>query len=132
MLKDKFDDIQHIGIPTKDLKATEKFWLALGFTKVGEFDTDVQSNGVIFMQKAHLMIESWLDGGNQATGIAGAINHISLNTTEIQEAFNFAKQENFDLIDSEVQSLDFWDKGIKYFNIKGPNGEIVEFCERLK
>ena len=28
--------------------------------------------------------------------------------------------------------LPFWEKGIRYFNIKGPNEEVVEFCEIVK
>ena len=62
----------------------------------------------------------------------GAINHISLNTKDADAAFKAAKAEGFKLKDSEVQHLDFWDKGIKFFNIEGPNAETIEFCEIVK
>lgn len=45
-----FDDLQHIGMPTDDLKTTVAFWEKLGFKKLGEFDTDDQGNEVVFMQ----------------------------------------------------------------------------------
>ena len=33
------------------------------------------------------------------------------------------------MIDDHVMSLPFWEKGIRYFNIEGPNHEVLEFCE---
>ncbi len=125
-----FDDLQHIGMPTDDLKATVTFWEKLGFKKLGEFDTDDQGNEVVFMQYNHLTLEIWT--GDGAVRKTGAINHISLNTKDADAAFKAAKAEGFKLKDSEVQHLDFWDKGIKFFNIEGPNAETIEFCEIVK
>lgn len=125
-----FDDLQHIGMPTDDLKKTVTFWEKLGFKKLGEFDTDDQGNEVVFMQYAHLTLEIWT--GDGAVHKTGAINHISLNTSDADAAFKAAKAEGFNVKDSEVQHLDFWDKGIKFFNIEGPNSETIEFCEIVK
>ena len=125
-----FEDLQHIGMPTDDLKATVAFWEKLGFKKLGEFDTDDQGNEVVFMQYNHLTLEIWT--GDGAVRKTGAINHISLNTKDADAAFKAAKAEGFKLKDDEVQHLDFWDKGIKFFNIEGPNSETIEFCEIVK
>ena len=43
-----------------------------------------------------------------------------------------AKEEGFNVKEDEVQHLDFWKHGIKFFNIVGPNDETVEFCEVVK
>lgn len=123
---DYFDDVQHIGIPTKDLKQAEAFWQSLGFEKTGDFPV----GKVIFMKRNHLVIETWQ--ADEVAGKAGAINHISMNTTDADAAFKAAKAEGFNLIDSEVQHLPFWEKGIKFFNVQGPDGVIVEFCEIVK
>ena len=33
-------------------------------------------------------------------------------------------------VDPEIQSIpSFWKHGIRYFNIYGPNGETIEFCQ---
>ena len=125
-----FDDLQHIGMPTDDLKATVAFWEKLGFKKLGEFDTDDHGNEVVFMQYNHLTLEIWT--GDGAVRKTGAINHISLNTKDADAAFKAAKAEGFKLKDDEVQHLDFLDKGIKFFNIEGPNAETIEFCEIVK
>lgn len=125
-----FDDLQHIGIPTDDMDKTVAFWEKLGFKKLGEFDTDDQGHEVVFMHYNHLTLEIWT--GDGAVRKTGAINHISLNTKNADAAFKAAKAEGFKLKDSEVQHLDFWDKGIKFFNIEGPNAETIEFCEIVK
>ncbi len=108
-----FNDVQHIGIPTDDMAKTIAFWEKLGF-----------------MQYGHLTLEIWT--GDGAVHETGAINHISLNTSDADAAFKAAKAEGFKLKDNEVQHLDFWDKGIKFFNIEGPNSETIEFCEIVK
>ena len=82
------------------------------------------------MQYGHLTLEIWT--GDGAVHKTGAINHISLNTSDADAAFKAAKAEGFKLKDDEVQHLDFWDKGIKFFNIEGPNSETIEFCEIVK
>lgn len=116
--------LQHIGIPTKDMAATTAFWTSLGFTVKGTFDNDGVT--VKFFEYKNVVIESW--EGAEATGIAGAINHISLDTTDIQKAFNDVKAHGFKMVENEIQHLPFWEHGIQYFNITGPNGEVVEFC----
>ena len=36
------------------------------------------------------------------------------------------------VVEKEPVYLPFWEKGIKYFNALGPDGERVEFSERLR
>ena len=105
-----FDDLAHVGIPTDDLPKTIAFWEKLGFKKQGQFDTDDQGHQVVFMKYGHLMLEIWDSDG----------------------AFKAAKEEGFNVKEDEVQHLDFWKHGIKFFNIVGPNDETVEFCEVVK
>lgn len=125
-----FDDLAHVGIPTDDLEKTRKFWADLGFKQLGRFDTDDQGHEVIFMQYGHLTLEIWNSDG--AVHKTEAINHLSLNVADADGAFKAAKAAGYQLKESEVQHLDFWQHGIKYFNIVGPNDETIEFCEIVK
>lgn len=88
-----FDDLQHIGISTDNLQKTVAFWEKLGFKMLGNFDTDDQGNEVVFMQYAHLTLEIWT--GDGAVRQTGAINHISLNTSDADAAFKAAKAAGF-------------------------------------
>ena len=125
-----YNDLAHVGIPTDDHPKTEKFWQGLGFKESGRFDTDDQGHEVIFMQAGHLTLEIWNSDG--AIHKTGAINHISLNVTNADQAYQAAKKAGYQLKESEVQHLDYWQHGIKYFNIVGPNDETIEFCEIVK
>jgi lactoylglutathione lyase len=42
------------------------------------------------------------------------------------------KKEAFDVVEDEPVFLAFWKKGCRFFNIKGPDGERLEFNEILK
>lgn len=123
---DYYSGLQHVGIPSSSLQESERFWEKLGFKKVGDFPV----GHVIFMQRENLVIETWT--GDEIVGKPGAINHISMDTSDADAAFTAAKAEGLSLMNSEVQHLPFWNKGIKFFNIQGPDGVIVEFCEIVK
>lgn len=125
-----FDDLQHVGLPTDDLKKTVDFYAGLGFKMNGNFDTDDQGNQVVFMTLGHLTLEIWT--GDGAVRQTGAINHLSFNTSDADAAYKAAKAGGYNMKETEVQHLDFWDKGIKFFNIAGPNDETLEFCEIVK
>ncbi|USS87372.1 VOC family protein [Fructilactobacillus hinvesii] len=127
-LNDYFTGLQHVGIPAADLDKTVAFYEKLGFTKEGEFL--YQGNRCAFMKYDNLMIETW--EGDPTANADGAINHISLNATDAAAALQEAKDMGLDLIDTEIQTRPFWDKGIKFFNIYGPNHEKIEFCEIVK
>ena len=47
-------------------------------------------------------------------------------------AFAAVKAAGLMLVDQEIQSIPtFWENGIRYFNILGPNQETIEFCQIL-
>lgn len=125
-----FDDLAHVGIPTDDLENSIQFWQSLGFKEIGRFTMEDQKHEVTFMRADHLIIEIW--NSDPAVHQTGAINHISLNVSDADEAFKAAKLNGYKIKENEVQHLDYWQNGIKYFNIIGPNDEIIEFCEIVK
>ena len=60
----------------------------------------------------------------------GAINHWALDAPDIEAAFENARALGLRLKDAEIQSIPtFWERGIRYFNVYGPNGETIEFCQ---
>lgn len=67
----------------------------------------------------------------QAAMKAGAIDHIALDVTDIDSVFESVKKDGYKMLDEKVQYLPFWKYGVKFFTITGPNGEKIEFCEKL-
>ncbi|WP_439425558.1 VOC family protein [Oenococcus alcoholitolerans] len=127
-VSDYITGIQHVGIPSADLDKTIEFYESLGFDQAGLFKNG--ANRCAFMRLGNLTIETW--EGDPTAKKAGAINHISLNTTDVDKAFAEAKKQGLNLVDKEIQSIpSFWKKGIRFFNILGPNQETIEFCQIL-
>ena len=128
--KDDFTGVQHVGVPSKDLEATIKFYQSLGFEKIGPFPFENNTKHCVFLRFGNLTIETW--DNDPVPMKIGAINHFALNTPNIEQAFADAKKENLHVLNDEIQHIPtFWDHGIKYFNIQGPNMETIEVCQIL-
>lgn len=121
--------LQHVGIPTNDLEATVAFYTSLGFAVALRTENPKSGESVCFLTLGGLCIETYQNGC--AAGKSGAVDHIALNVTDIEAAFREAKDAGRTLLDGEVQSLPFWERGVRFFTILGPNGEKVEFCQKL-
>lgn len=128
-LTDYVTGIQHVGIPSKDLDVTIAFYQKLGFQMAGLFHNG--ANRCAFLQLGNFIIETW--EGDSVTEQTGAINHVSLNTTDVDRAFQLVNQiPDVTVLDKTIQTIpSFWDYGIRFFNILGPNHETIEFCEKL-
>ena len=126
-LTDYVTGIQHIGIPTNDIQATKDFYRSLGFTT--DFETENNGEKVAFLRLNNLVIETYQNG--QAAMQSGAINHIAIDVKNIDEVFGLAKSLGVEMADNSVNALQFWENGVRFFTIVGPNKERVEFCERL-
>ena len=142
-IKDFTTGVQHIGIPTNDIKKTIEFFQLLGFNIA--YRTINGPEEVAFLQLHNLVIETYQN--RQAKMEYGAIDHIALDVKNIESLFKEVKviadkvQEKantevnaiplFRILDTQVNGLPFWEKGVKFFTIEGPNKEKIEFCEKL-
>ena len=129
MAQDFYTGIQHIGIPSANLNATVDFYKKLGFDLIREEYLEEEKCNVRFLKLKNLVIETY--DSNEAAMKSGAVDHIALDVNDINAAWEFAKKEGFNILNEDIVSLPFWSKGIKCFNIEGPNKEKVEFCQLL-
>ena len=58
------------------------------------------------------------------------INHFALNCTDIQAAYAWICEQGYKVLSNGIEELPFWEKGVAFFIIEGPNKERIEFCER--
>lgn len=126
-IKDFCTGIQHIGIPTNDIEETIRFYEQLGFQVA--FLTRNGDETVAFLRLHNLIIETYEN--KSAVMQAGAIDHLSLDVKDIDTLFELIKQKGFSLLDEHVNKLPFWENGVRFFTISGPNKEKIEFCEKL-
>lgn len=126
-IKDFCTGIQHLGIPTNDITETIRFYEQLGFKVV--LKTINGEETVAFLQMHNLVIETYEN--KSAAMQSGAIDHIALDVKNIDALFETVKSKNLHLLDTQVNGLPFWEKGVRFFTIVGPNKEKIEFCEKL-
>jgi catechol 2,3-dioxygenase-like lactoylglutathione lyase family enzyme len=130
-MKNPIIGFQHIGIPVVDLEASISFYSKLGFTLIHR----TQTNDSISVQVAFLKLDSFMIEIYQIKKTAmtsGAIDHFAMNVVNIDRLFDDLQEKSFQILDHSIQDLPFWENGIRYFRIKGPNAEIIEFCEYVK
>ncbi len=127
MITDFVTGYDHIGIPTNDMEATTKFYEAIGFKMVHE---NSNNGGVVrFFQHGDIIIETYEVFGKAAM-VRGAIDHIALRVSDVEKCYELAVEAGFNVIEGP-NFLPFWENGIKYVCILGPNTEVVEFLQKM-
>ena len=121
--KNLLSGVQHIGIPTIDLNKTVEFYQKLGFYITFE------ASNVKFMKIGNLVIEFYVV--EKTNDFYGAIDHIAIDVIDIEEVYREICRLNYNTLDDEIHFLPFWEKGVKYFTIEGPNKERLEFSQFL-
>jgi lactoylglutathione lyase len=119
--------LQHIGIPCSSMEETIAYYEKLGFEI--KYRTSTNGQPVCFLRLDDLMIEAY-----QESPVAqrdGAINHFSIDVSDIEAAFTEAKKMGLALCDDHVNFLPFWENGVRFFTVTGPDMERIEFCQKL-
>lgn len=126
-MKDYATGIQHVEIPTKDMDATKKFYEDLGFEAA--FETVNDEARVCFLKMYNLVMEVY--ESEDAAGKIGAIEHVAIDVTDIEQVYKEICDKNMNTLQDEIHFLPFWDNGVRFFTIKGPNEEKIEFSQFL-
>jgi lactoylglutathione lyase len=129
--------IQHIGIPVTDVAASEAFYKRLGFANVMQapFLEDGQTGTCVMMKNKSVIIELYQLPEHKLQEIRnrkdGHIDHITFDVADIDVAFSALKNDSFQIVADAPVFLSFWQKGCRYFNVIGPDGERLEFNQIL-
>lgn len=121
--------LQHVGLPTNDLKATIAFYESLGFETVYQVRNEAAGEDVAFLRLKNLTIEAYENG--QAAMQSGAIDHIAIDVDDVEAAYRLAQEQGYRIVSNGVEFLPFWQNGVKFFILLGPNQERVEFNQYL-
>jgi catechol 2,3-dioxygenase-like lactoylglutathione lyase family enzyme len=133
----KINRIQHVGLPVTDLPASEAFYAKLGFANVmaSGFDFQGGRGAVAMMRRGAMILELYQMPEAQLREIRnrkdGHIDHVAFDVDSIEETFTALKNGGFAVVEDAPVFLPFWNKGCKYFNILGPDGERLEFNQIL-
>jgi catechol 2,3-dioxygenase-like lactoylglutathione lyase family enzyme len=133
----KINYLQHIGLPIADLAVSQKFYERLGFRNVmsSTFEHKIGIGNVAMMKLGNIIIELYQMPEPELNEIKkrtdGRIDHIAFDVDDIDETYKLLKSEGYSIVEDKPVYLAFWEKGCKYFNILGPGGERLEFCQIL-
>lgn len=129
---------QHLGIPIMDIARSKAFYERLGFKQImsAEVPEGTGTITVAMMDFNGFIIEVYQYPAADLPGIRarkdGHIDHIALDVKDVDKAFRELKAAGLTIVEHEPIFLPFWEKGVRFFNVLGPDGERVEFAERLK
>ena len=68
-----------------------------------------------------------MDLKNYSTGV----QHIGITTNDIEKTVEFYHEARLNSTQDTIHFLPFWENGVKFFTIEGPNKEKVEFSQYL-
>ncbi|MFD3394566.1 VOC family protein [Aquirufa sp. OSTEICH-129V] len=129
--------IQHIGIPAHDLEVSIPFYERLGFENVMEspFEFDGGFGTCVMMKNHEVIVELYQMPEKQLAEIKqrknGHVDHFAIDVTDVDHAFETLKKAGFEILEATPTYLQFWKNGTRFFNVKGPSGEIIEFNQIL-
>lgn len=128
-MKANMTGIQHIGIPTQKMDETIQFYQNLGFEIA--YQTINQENGarVSFLKLGNLIIETYEEKTVKME--YGSIDHLAIDVTDIEEVYKEICDKGLNNLQDEIHFLPFWENGVRYFKIDGPNKESIEFSQML-
>jgi lactoylglutathione lyase len=128
-IKDYATGIQHLGIPTRDMAETLLFYQELGFELVLSTDNDATGQKVNFLKLGNLVIEAY--DSEDAAMCYGGIEHVAIDVTDIEAVYDFICSRGLNTLEDEIHFLPFWENGVRFFTIEGPNKEKVEFSQYM-
>ena len=121
--------LQHIGIPTPCYRESLEFYKKIGFWIQYETQLPDTKDRVSFLKLNGLTVELYENRGIMRE--AGPIDHICIDVVDIKLAYTYICKMDCIILDQEIRQLPFWERGIQFFTIMGPNHEKIEFCQRL-
>ena len=62
---------------------------------------------------------------------SGAIDHVAIDVKNIEKVHEMITGAGLNTTQDEVHFLPFWENGVRFFTIEGPNKEKVEFSQYL-
>jgi len=137
MKVDFIHKIQHIGIPAHDLEISIPFYERLGFENVMEspFEFDGGYGTCVMMKNHEVIVELYQMPEKQLAEIKqrknGHVDHFAIDVSDVDVAFDILKKAGFEILELTPTFLPFWKNGTRFFNVKGPSGETIEFNQIL-
>lgn len=133
-----FQGWSYLGIPVTDIDHSLAFYRQFGFEVEMTADLQLKNGSKLkalmialngFAIKLYQLPPS--DGDTPAARKDGFIDHVALNVKNVDQAFEELTAAGVATLEEAPIVLPFWENGVKFFNIRGPDGEKIEFGQIL-
>lgn len=128
----------HLGIPTTDYQQIKAFYEQFGFKEVMYVNIPVgdEKIHITMVEKNGFILEFYQLFGDDLKEVRtrkdGYIDHIAFGVLDIDQAYQELKAAGLKiLVDRPVFLRGVWGKGVKYFFIRGPEGEKIKFNQKV-
>ena len=128
-MKNYATGLQHIGIPTTEFEDTALFYTELGFDTIYASGSAEEKSRVCFMKLGDLTVEVYEE--EKTAMCPGGIDHVAINVHDVEEVYDFVNKRGLNNTNDEIHFLPYFENGVRYFTIEGPNREKVEFNQYL-
>ena len=127
----------HIGMPVVSTKDAIRWYVDnMGFELAYEtvYRGHEIAENVAFVRKGDVMLELYeFLGGPQREEVIRSpklIDHVAYRVADVEKAYAEALRLGLN-IKKEIQDLDFWENGCRYFMVTTANGDTVEYMQML-
>lgn len=112
-----------------DIETTVEFYRRLGFEVALQTVNEEANEKVAFLKLNNLVIETY---ENKAAKMeSGAIDHVAIDVKDIEKVYELINQADLNTTRDIIHFLPFWENGVRFFTIEGPNKEKIEFSQYL-
>lgn len=132
----KINRLQHVGLPVTNLEASQAFYQQLGFELIMQatFPHAGAPGRVAMLRRADLTPELYQLPEPALSRVRqrgdGRIDHLAFDVDDSEEAYTL-QAAGFTMPEPQPSFLNFWARGCRFFNLAGPDGERLEFCQML-
>ena len=137
LLSGNFEGLQHIGLPVTDLARSQAFYERLGFQAImtAGFVADGDPGHVAMLRRESTILELYQLPEKMLADIRtrkdGHFDHVAFSVADVDAAFRELAAAGLPPEQPEPVFLAFWEHGCRFFTIRGPDGEKLEFNQIL-
>lgn len=134
-MKEYIKGLHHIGIPTRNMDDTIKFYSSFGAKIVFEKEDTFEGKPIRVVLIKFLDVILELYEREHTANMTGAIEHLAFSVNDIDQMYKIAKEKQYNFMEDckdSIQVSTYWPNTARWFIVYGVNGEKIEFCQEME